>query len=325
MKSEHRHELKTNELAEWLGNLPQWTKENLKTIIFAVVLIAVVATLYIWKVYSKNVVQVRERIEFTNLLNEVAGGKMQVLQQQQAQGSDFSYMLIPLARKLESFAQRTKDDRMAALALIKEAETQRAELHYRLGTVSMQDLTEQINLAKASYTRALERCPTNPSLAAAATYGLGLCAEELGNFEQAQQIYNEIVANPDFEGTTASVQAKHRLETMSDYKQEVAFKPAPVPPAPELLPGQPGIDLSKLPFEIKPADTNVPVDFNWPVDINLDYQAPNSVPEFFDSNLPSQTPNAVPDVPDVNLDVGAVRELLDNSILKVVDANVPGE
>ena len=36
MKSDHRHELKTNELAEWLGNLPQWTKENLVTIIIAV-------------------------------------------------------------------------------------------------------------------------------------------------------------------------------------------------------------------------------------------------------------------------------------------------
>ena len=35
MKSDHRHELKTNELAEWLGNLPEWTKENFVTIIIA--------------------------------------------------------------------------------------------------------------------------------------------------------------------------------------------------------------------------------------------------------------------------------------------------
>ncbi len=28
MKSDHRHELKTNELAEWLSNLPQWAKKN---------------------------------------------------------------------------------------------------------------------------------------------------------------------------------------------------------------------------------------------------------------------------------------------------------
>ena len=42
MKSDHRHELKTNELAEWLGNLPEWTKENLVTIIAVVVVVVVV-------------------------------------------------------------------------------------------------------------------------------------------------------------------------------------------------------------------------------------------------------------------------------------------
>ncbi len=33
MKAEHRHELKTNELADWLGNLPQWSKDNIVSII----------------------------------------------------------------------------------------------------------------------------------------------------------------------------------------------------------------------------------------------------------------------------------------------------
>ena len=41
MKSSHRHELKTNELAEWLSNLPQWAKENRITIIGALVLIVI--------------------------------------------------------------------------------------------------------------------------------------------------------------------------------------------------------------------------------------------------------------------------------------------
>ncbi len=33
MKSEHRHELKTNELAEWIANFPTWAKENAKVLI----------------------------------------------------------------------------------------------------------------------------------------------------------------------------------------------------------------------------------------------------------------------------------------------------
>ena len=72
MKSEHRHELKTNELAEWLGNLPQWTKENLTTILVVVAIVVAAVTFFFWRSYNKNVVQVREHIEFSNLLNQLS-------------------------------------------------------------------------------------------------------------------------------------------------------------------------------------------------------------------------------------------------------------
>ena len=39
MKSEHRHELKTNELAEWISNFPSWTKENAKVLIPTIVVL----------------------------------------------------------------------------------------------------------------------------------------------------------------------------------------------------------------------------------------------------------------------------------------------
>jgi len=300
MKSDHRHELKTNELAEWLGNLPQWTMENLKTIIFVSVLIVAVAAGYTWNIYNKKVVQVREQTELTDMLNQVSGGKMQILQAQ-AQGRDLSFVLLQPAKNLETFAQNTNNDRMAALALIKRAEALRAELHY--GTVEQQYLISQTNLAKASYNEALEKCAANPSLAAAAKFGLGLCEEELGNFEIAQQIYNDIAASPDFEGTVAVVQAKRRLATMSEYKQELVFKPAPKPP-----------------IVIQPADPNLPVDSNLPIDVNLKVQVPNSIPEIIDNNLTIQMPNAVSDVPDVNLEPKAP-----NSVSKVFDINVPGK
>ena len=266
MKPDHRHELKTNELAEWLSHLPQWTKENLITIVIVAVLIVAGSTFYIWKVYGKNVERVREQTEFTNLLNQLLGGRMQILQAQ-AQGRDLSFLLLQPAKSLETFAQNTKDNRMAALALIKRAEALRAELHY--GNVEEQYLISQTNMAKASYTEALERCPTNPALAAAAKLGLGLCEEELGNFEQARQIYQDIAANSDFEGTVAVVQAKRRLETMADYRQKIIFKPSPKP--------EPVI-------QIKPADVNLPVDTNLPIDANRSAEANLPV----EANLPAE-------------------------------------
>ena len=290
MKSEHRHDLKTNELAEWLGNLPQWTKKNLITIICVSALLIAVAGVYIWRTYTKNVIQVREHLEFSNLLNQLSANKTQVLNAQ-AQGRDLSFILIQPANNLGNFSKNTKNDRMAALALIKQAEALRTEMHYRRGAISEQDLTAQINQAKAAYTEAIQthlKGISNPSLTAAAEFGLGLCEEELGNFEKAQQIYQAVAANPDFEGTVAVVQAKHRLETMADYKQKVILKLAPIAPADSLLQGKTAGTAAKPTIQIKPIDTNLPVEANLPVDVNQSSRMPKVLPEI---NTKAPEPN----------------------------------
>jgi tetratricopeptide (TPR) repeat protein len=274
MKSDHRHELKTNELADWLSHLPEWTKENLITIVIVAVLIAAAAALYGWRLYNKNVVQVQEQTEFTNLLNQISSGKMQILQGRQSQGRDWSFVLLQPANSLQTFAQKTSHKRMAALALIKRAEALRAELHY--GNVEEQYLINQTNLAKASYAEAIERCSTNPSLASTAKFGMGLCEEELGNFKQARQIFQDIAGNSDFESTLATIRAKRRLETMADYQQKIVFKPAPEPTVqttptgtgqlPNIIP--PFNIYRPLEFDMLP-ESNQPVEANLPVDANV--------------------------------------------------------
>jgi hypothetical protein len=257
MKSDHRHELKTNELAEWLGNLPQWTKENLVTIIIVVVVVAVAGAVYGWRLYSRNVLLVQEQTEFTTLLNQISNGKMQILQGQQSQGRDFSFVLLQPANSLQSFAQETNNKRMAALALIKRAEALRAELHY--GNVEEQYLIDQTNLAKVSYAEAFEKSP-NPSLAASAKFGTGLCAEELGNFDQARQIYQDIAENSDFKNTLAAFRARRRLETMVDYQKKIVFEPAPK--VPESTTQTTPTDTGQLPNIIQPFNIYRPLQFD---------------------------------------------------------------
>jgi len=174
------------------------------------------------------------------------GGKPQVISAQ-SQGKDLSYILLQPANSLKSFAQTVKDNRMAAFAFIKRAEALRTELHYRLGPVNQQDFTTQINLAKDSYNEAIKKAASLPSLLAEAKFGLGLCEEELGNFEAAQQIYQDVAANQDFEGTVAKVSAKWRLETMADYKTRVVFQPSAKPKFP---------DAAQPQIEVKPVDIN---------------------------------------------------------------------
>ena len=255
MKSDHRHELKTNELADWLSHLPEWTKENLTTIVIVAAAVVAAGAIYGWRLYGKNVVQAGEQTDFTTLINQVSSGKMQILQGQ-SQGRDLSFVLLQPANNLQTFAQNTSNKRMAALALIKRAEALRAELHY--GNVEEDYLINQTNLAKASYTEALDKCSSNPSLAAAAKFGMGLCEEELGNFEQAKVIYHQIAGNTDYEYTLAAVRAKRRLETMADYQQKIVFKPKPPEPTVVNTPTGTG----ELPNIIPPFNFNRPLEFD---------------------------------------------------------------
>ena len=275
MKSEHRHELKTNELAEWLINFPQWAKENIRMIIYVSVVAVLVVVVAYWKWYSKNVESVRKQINLTNAIAQLPKGKKQIIQVQQTQEGDISYMLLRPANTLELLAQQAKDGQMAALALIKRAEALRTELHYRLGTVNKQDMIAQTNLAKTSYAEAVEKATTNPSLMAKARLGLGLCEEELGNFEEAEQIYSNIITDASLEGTTAVAAAKQRLDTMADYQQKIAFKPPPKPTPAESIPPQ---------VQLTTPDTNMPQVKPKAIDGNL----PQVKPKTVDSNSANQ-------------------------------------
>jgi len=261
MKSEHRHELKTNELAEWLQNLPQWARKNLTTIIYVSVVAVLVIVYSFWHYYQKNSASVKKQLELTRLIRQLPYNKRQILQAQ-SQGVDISYALIQTADSLQATAQNIKDPLVAASALIKRADALRTELHYRLGTVSKEDAAAQINRAKAAYSEAIElvaakraaagKAASNQSLAATARFGLGLCEEEIGNFAQAQQIYHSLATDPDLEYTTAAAQAKIRLDSIPiyrEYQQKVVFKTPPFLSPTEdtgatTLPSRPQIELN---------------------------------------------------------------------------------
>ena len=275
MKAEHRHELKTNILAEWIANFPQWAKKNLKIIIYVSVVVIAVGGSALFHWYRKNVESVRKQLELTKLITQLSQAKLQVIQSQ-IRGMDVSYMLIQISDGLENFARNAKDDQMAALAHVKRAEALRTELHYRLGSVSEQDKQAAIERAKTSYTQAIDKPVTNRSLAATAKLGLALCEEELGNFEQAGQIYTEIVSSGDFEGTAAFAAAKNRLATIEDYQQEVVFTPAPQPEPVE--PAEPDLTISAAEANawLGAADDVFEEETGWQISAN---DVPNSWPD----------------------------------------------
>ncbi len=88
-------------------------------------------------------------------------------------------------------------------------------------------MTEQINKAKAIYKKATDENPTDYTVKALAAFGLGLCSEELGNYNEARKIYQGIVDDDNFKGNIVVSKAKLRLLTMNDYEKPIEFKPAP--------------------------------------------------------------------------------------------------
>ena len=299
MKSDHRHELKTNELADWLTHFPEWAQENRNTLIAGAVVLVVAVGVYFW-VNRKNVVSTRAQVRLTNLVTQLPTQEAAIAQALM-QGKDQSYVLLDVARDLQEFAQSTSDDRMAALALIDRAEAIRAELLYRLTSVSREEKGKQIAQAQASYQEALKRGAAVPGLAAKAQLGLGLCDEELGNFEQARLIYRELVANAEYEGTVAKAEAEYRLATMDDYQTKVVFKPAPEP-----APSQ----ASGPTIQINPNNPSAPVVLPSPNEVTITPSevspAPesNAVPE---AAAPAEVPEAtVPvEVPETNQPAGS--------------------
>jgi len=261
MKADHRHELKTNELADWLTHFPQWAQENRTTLIAAGAAVVVLIGVYFVRFYRKDI-DVRQHVQLTNLVTQVSAQK-QTIAQAASQGTDQSVTLLPIAQDLHSFAEGSGNDRMAALALIKRAEAMRMELHYRLTAADREEVAKQIAQAQTAYRAALERASSNPTLAAAAELGLGLCDEELGNFEEAKAAYRQVAENADYEGTAAQAAAAHRLKTVDDYTGAVIFPPAPEPnPAAASAPTiQLGPDAVNPPIAIEAAEgvTELPV------------------------------------------------------------------
>ncbi|MBN2019947.1 MAG: hypothetical protein JW749_06965 [Sedimentisphaerales bacterium] len=239
MRAEHRHELKTNELAEWIGEMPTWIKQHLRMIVYVSVVVVFVVGYSLYYRYQTTIVARREQTNLTGILSQLPQSGA-VIARAQAGGDDRSYELLQIAQALENIAGGAKQDEVAALALIKEAEIQRTEIHFRMGDVSREDFAGAITRAKNNYTKALDilKRKPNTALEAMARMGLGLCEEDLGNFEQAGQLYKEVATGSTYEGTTSAEAAKNRLALMDYFNRKITLKPAPAPPLPVQPAGQ---------------------------------------------------------------------------------------
>ena len=244
MDSEHRHELKTNELADWLAHVPQYIRDNSRKII-GIALIAI--GLLTWPMLSKRSknAELAREAELTTKIEQVDRAKMMALRNQMQQ-IDMPSNLLEIANSLDLAAGDTKNNSLAALALINRAEALRADLHYTPAEVSRDIVGSQIAQVRQAYEQALAKADSNPTIKAMAQYGLGLCAEETGNFDEAKTVYEQIAQNSEYEGTVLPARAKLRLQKLDENKQLFVFVDAPKPQPQGPVTPLPGTEIENV-------------------------------------------------------------------------------
>jgi hypothetical protein len=243
MKSERRHELHTNALADWVSNLPEWWEQNGRTVIYAVAAVVVVVAVWYFAAVRTAAEKTEQSQRLSEMLATLEDMKYRMARSPEARGQ-FSGQLAQLAGQLKSFADTAANPNAAAFALVKSAETVRTASHYSPSIEDAEAEAMALKGAADSCKRAAALVKDDPAILAAARLQLGLCQEGLGLFDDARKTYNELVASPECQGDAAVAQAQLRLAVMDDYKNPVLLAPAPVAkpvvmPAPASTVGQP--------------------------------------------------------------------------------------
>ena len=276
MDSEHRHELKSNELADFLTHFPDFLKKN-ANIIIGVALIAI--ALVTWPMFSKMSRQktIAEESMVSESIQLLGQDVMKALQAYKETPEQLNLALDTIlanAKELMDLTSETDNPNLAALAYIKAAQAIRTELHLKNEVVSADTIDMQINKAQEAYEKA-SAVAAIPTMKAMAQFGLGLCAEERGQTQQAAEVYQAIVDDETFAATVFPKKAQLRLDALDDNAESFTFVeaapktievPIPVTPAitaPQPVPASPqvtveAVDPAAQPEPAAPAEIAIP-------------------------------------------------------------------
>jgi tetratricopeptide (TPR) repeat protein len=230
MKAEERHELRENDMANWLHyGLWAFLKQNGS---YFLLFIALVFLGYrLWVYYD-----VKQQVARQNAFNELAADSSQ---------ENFSSLkVLTLLPDLIDSCPFVDVKAQAALKL--------AGIY---GTLAMQsDLLKSKDLTRASalsksyefYSKALELQGNDPFIAAKAHLGIAAVYEDQGEWDKAKTEYKTIIDGPLFAGTPEAEYARSCLASMDDRRNAPRLAAWTPPPTATTLPSSSGNTL-KLP------------------------------------------------------------------------------
>jgi predicted negative regulator of RcsB-dependent stress response len=306
MDTQHRHELKTNELADWIYHAPDYLRQNIRWIIGGGLILAAVIVFIFSRGFRTNAFEYQLG-QTSSQIEALQRAQIMAIRNQMQDNPVLSDSLFSSANKLEMAAQESKFPALAALALIKRGDALRMDLHYNGADVEDSVLQARIDAAQKAYNDAIEKAKDSPNkndLTAMAQLGLALCLEETGQFDQAKAAYQAIVDNKDFAHTIYPKQAKHRMSVMNEKKEQFVFVDAPVKPeilpvpTPEgIVPPVTGQSTSSPTIPVVPAPENRPAEQPKPADLPTSPSAPAEQPPAQPVPQPAPQPAGAPITP----------------------------
>jgi len=259
MDTEHRHELKTNELVNLLTHFPQFLKNNANMLIGIGLIVIGLVT---WPLFSRMKQQkvIAEDSKVSKSIQLIGQDIMAALGAYREKPDQLNPALDTIlvnANALMELTSETDNPNLEALAYIKAAQAIRTELQLRKDMVNAETVDAQIQKAQDAYEKA-SNVAVMPTMKAMAQFGLGLCAEERGQTQQAAEIYSAITKDESFAATVFPAQAQSRLDALRENAESFTFveaepaqiEEAPVAPAaeaPQVQVEQPATDAPVAP------------------------------------------------------------------------------
>jgi len=248
MDADHRHELKENDLAEFLGNFGPWWAKHGNTLLIAVLVVAAVF-------FGKRFIESRNAAVLEEAWADLAQAT-----------SPESYRLVAQSHELPA-VRALADLRGADLWLAKAAapmpDTEPTPQGSQAATPVL--TAEQfLDEAAMVYGRVANDPQAHLVFKLNAHLGLAAVAESRQDWAQAQQQYTWVTehAGPGYKVIAA--QAKARQGQLDRLKRPVVFGPDPDPPATEPTASDTLPDLDLPSFQPGDSDIAAPIDITLP-------------------------------------------------------------
>jgi hypothetical protein len=270
MKSEERHKLKTNELAESLSKLPSYLAMHGKNLFMGLlILIAViVGGAMWWRLHQTE--QERLGLMLVNLTVEDTQNRQMAAMRSRDEKAVGSYIITPVIEGLSELVKQSDGSPISMNAMLQEAETKHSELLFSNQLMTDEQKNEIYKRMESLYQRVLNEYPNNVMGQGGARMGLGLLAEDQQDFEKAKSLYQQIASEADtrFAGTQFPLQAEKRLKLLNDINKPIEFAmaapeaaepvsgpalPPEAPPAANELKPDVSVEKSPLPVKENPA------------------------------------------------------------------------